>query len=73
MTDAAHDDSTGRFEVALSGRTYRHVDRASKLLGVGLVAVGLDVGGSSATGVALGLLGAAVALTTVFVRRNNAQ
>ncbi|WP_396613595.1 hypothetical protein ACH9L7_16810 (plasmid) [Haloferax sp. S1W] len=54
--------------VELSAQTYRHLDRASKLLGVGLVALGLDMGGDTVFGVALGLLGAALALTTVFLQ-----
>lgn len=68
MTDAG---STGRLAggIELSTRTYRHLDRVSKLLGVGLVALGLDAGGDTLLGVALGVVGAAVALTTVFVRR----
>lgn len=54
----------------LSARTYRHLDRMSKLLGVGLVALGLDLGGDTLTGIALGVVGTALALTTVFVRRH---
>ncbi|WP_135820585.1 hypothetical protein [Halostella litorea] len=56
--------------VELSARAYRHLDRASKLLGVGLVAVGLELGGDSLAGVALGAVGAVLALTTVFLRTN---
>jgi hypothetical protein len=55
--------------VALSPRTYRFLDRATKLGGVGLVALGLDAGGDTLVGVALGVLGAALALTTVFLRQ----
>jgi hypothetical protein len=55
---------------ALSPARYRLLDRTSKLLGVALVALGLDAGGDTLTGVALGVVGAAVALTTVFVRRH---
>ena len=55
--------------LTLSQRTYRHVDVATKLLGLGLVAMGLELGGSSSTGLALGVVGAAVALATVFVGR----
>jgi hypothetical protein len=55
--------------LALSERRYRHLDVATKLLGVGLLALGLELGGSSPTGLALGVAGAAVALTTVFVGR----
>jgi hypothetical protein len=53
----------------LSPERYRHLDRASKLLGVGLVALGLDAGGDTVVGLTLGVVGTAVALTTVFVRR----
>jgi hypothetical protein len=53
----------------LSPRTYRFLDRATKLGGVGLVALGLDAGGDTLVGLALGVLGAAVALTTVFLRQ----
>ncbi|ADQ69023.1 hypothetical protein C499_06440 [Halogeometricum borinquense DSM 11551] len=68
MTDAGTTDETG-VRLELSAWTYRHLDRASKLLGVGLVALGLEMGGDTLTGVALGVVGAALALTTVFVRR----
>jgi hypothetical protein len=67
MTDVADDASADGLE--LSARTYRHLDRASKLLGVGLVALGLQTGGDTVAGVALGVVGAVLALTTVFVRR----
>lgn len=60
-------DGTGGIE--LSARRYRYLDRASKLLGLGLVAFGLDVGGDTLGGVMFGVVGAAIALTTVFVRR----
>jgi hypothetical protein len=36
---------------------------------VGLVALGLDAGGDTVVGLTLGVVGTAVALTTVFVRR----
>ncbi|WP_135534633.1 hypothetical protein [Halostella pelagica] len=69
MTDArtAADWPT---EVRLSARTYRYLDRASKLLGVGLVALGLEAGGDTLAGVTLGAVGVALALTTVFVRKD---
>lgn len=53
----------------LSARTYRHLDRATKLLGLALVALGLEAGGDTLAGITLGAVGAAIALTTVFVRR----
>ena len=55
--------------LTLSERTYRHLDIATKLAGVGLLALGLELGGSSPTGIALGVAGAALALATVFVGR----
>lgn len=59
--------SLGRLRpsLAISSRRYWWLDRASKLLGVGLVAAGLEVGGATATGVALGALGVASGLATV--------
>ncbi|WP_411968784.1 hypothetical protein [Haloferax sp. YSSS75] len=56
--------------VELSARRYRHLDRVSKLLGVALVALGLEMGGNTLGGLSLGLLGAVVALTTVFVHKD---
>jgi hypothetical protein len=53
--------------VSLSGRQYRWLDRASKLLGVALIAAGLEVGGSTPAGIALALLGVACGLTTVLI------
>jgi len=68
--DAQRDaDTTGVGGLVVPARTYRHLDRASKLLGLGFVALGLDVGGSTPTGLALAAIGTALALTTVFVRR----
>lgn len=54
-------DATG----PLTTRQYRWLDRATKLLGVGLVAVGLDVGGATVTGMALAVAGVACGLCTV--------
>lgn len=51
----------------LAPRTYRLVDRITKLAGVALVAGGLEAGGATATGLALGAAGTALALTTVFI------
>lgn len=53
--------------VSLAPRTYRLVDRATKLGGVVLVAAGLEAGGGTLTGLTLGAAGTALALTTVFV------
>lgn len=51
----------------LAPRTYRWVDRLTKLAGVALVAGGLEAGGDTLPGIALGLGGAALALCTVVV------
>lgn len=56
---------------AVPPRTYRRLDYATKLGGVGLVAVGLEVGGATPSGLALGALGAAVGLSTVFIEPTN--
>ncbi|WP_336037257.1 hypothetical protein [Halobacterium yunchengense] len=53
--------------VTLRPRTYRWVDRATKLAGVALVAVGLEVGGATTAGLAFACLGAAVGLATVCI------
>ncbi|EMA07963.1 hypothetical protein [Haloferax denitrificans] len=67
MTDA-NTGGTPRRQIELSPRVYRHLDRASKLLGVALVAAGLDAGGDTLVGISLGVLGAGLALTTVFLQ-----
>ncbi|MFC7076287.1 hypothetical protein [Haloarcula halophila] len=54
-------------EIALSRRQYRLLDTASKLVGLGLVAAGLEAGGSTPTGIALALVGTACATVTVFL------
>lgn len=51
----------------LAPRTYRWVDRVTKLAGVLLVALGFEAGGHTFTGVALGVIGATLALSTIFV------
>ncbi|MEF8852740.1 MAG: hypothetical protein V5A44_10260 [Haloarculaceae archaeon] len=51
----------------LTERSYRRVDRASKLAGVALIAAGLAVGGDTLAGVALAVAGVAVGLATVFI------
>lgn len=53
--------------ISLSDRSYRWLDRLSKLLGVGLIALGLDVGGDTLPGVALAVAGVACGLLTVLV------
>ena len=47
--------------------SYRLLDRATKLAGLGLVAGALEVGISSTPGLALALAGAALGVCTVFV------
>ncbi|GGN87296.1 MULTISPECIES: hypothetical protein [Haloarcula] len=51
----------------LSARQYRLLDATSKLLGVALVAGGLEAGGSTPPGLALALAGVACATATVFL------
>lgn len=52
---------------SLTARQYRWLDRATKLAGVGLIAAGLHVGGSSTLGLALAVAGAVIGLTTIFI------
>ena len=52
---------------ALSGRTYRRVDTASKLAGLAFVAAALEVGPTTASGLALVVIGATLATATVFI------
>ena len=56
--------------VVVTGRTYRWLDRVSKLAGLALVAAGLEAGGATATGLLLGISGTALGLTTVFIGRD---
>jgi hypothetical protein len=53
--------------VKLTARQYRLLDTTSKLVGLGLVAAGLEVGGSTPAGIALAIAGAACATATVFI------
>ncbi|WP_137283284.1 hypothetical protein [Halorussus salinisoli] len=57
--------------VAVPTRTYRLLDYATKLGGLGLVAVGLEVGGATLPGLALGACGAALGVSTVFIETTN--
>lgn len=57
-------------ELELRTRTYRHVDLASKLLGLALIAAGLEVGPLSAAGAVLVTLGIALGTATVFIQTN---
>lgn len=58
--------------LVLTPRAYRWVDRLTKLGGVALVAVGFEVGGHTPAGIVLGLCGAMLALSTVFVEPSTA-
>ena len=51
----------------LSERRYRRLDTASKLLGLALVAGGLEAGGSTPLGLLLAVVGTACATATVFL------
>ncbi|MFC7020672.1 MULTISPECIES: hypothetical protein [Haloarcula] len=51
----------------LTHRQYRLLDTTSKLAGVGLVAAGLEAGGSTTAGLVLALAGTACATLTVFM------
>lgn len=56
--------------LTLRGRTYRWTDRVTKLLGVGLLAAGIHVGGASPEGLALGFGGVALGTVTVFLNHD---
>lgn len=55
--------------VRVAGRTYRILDYATKLAGLALIAAGLEVGGATALGLALGTSGTALGIATVFIGR----
>lgn len=57
--------------LAVPSPAYRLLDYATKLGGVGLIAVGLEVGGATLLGVALGAAGAALGLSTIFIETTN--
>jgi len=54
-------------DTTLSVSQYRWLDRVTKLLGVALIAAGLEVGGETTAGIVLAVLGVAVGLLTVLV------
>jgi hypothetical protein len=54
-------------DVVIGTARYRLLDRASKLCGLALVAAGLEVGGSTPTGLVLAGVGAFLAVITVFI------
>ncbi|WP_433630161.1 hypothetical protein [Halomicrococcus sp. NG-SE-24] len=55
--------------VTVASRTYRLLDYATKIVGLALVAAGLEVGGATTTGLLLGLSGTTLGLTTVFIEK----
>ncbi|MFW6435330.1 MAG: hypothetical protein ACOCY1_03020 [Halovenus sp.] len=54
-------------EISLSPGQYRWLDRVTKLLGVALIAAGLEVGGETTAGIVLAVLGVAIGLLTVLI------
>jgi hypothetical protein len=60
-------------DLTLPARRYRWLDRVTKLLGVALVAGGLELGGGTVAGVLVAALGVGLGLTTVFVHREATQ
>lgn len=53
--------------LTVNGRTYRLLDYATKLAGLVLIAAGLEIGGATPAGLALGVGGVLLGLTTVFI------
>jgi len=53
--------------IVLTDTRYRWLDRVSKLLGVALIAAGLEIGGDTAAGLVLATLGGACGLCTVLI------
>jgi hypothetical protein len=53
--------------VTVRPRAYRWLDRGTKLVGVALVAAGLEVGGGTTGGLILASLGVAFGLATVCI------
>lgn len=58
---------SGISSASLTGRQYRWLDRITKLLGVGLIAAGLEAGGATPTGILLAVAGVLVGLSTVVI------
>ena len=54
---------------SLTSRRYRFLDVVSKLAGVGLLAGGLELGITSAPGIAIAGLGVIIGVSTVFISR----
>jgi hypothetical protein len=57
-------------EITLAAGTYRRLDTASKLLGLAVVAAGLEVGPTTAAGGVLLTLGIVFGTATVFIQTN---
>jgi hypothetical protein len=53
--------------LSLSERQYLWLDRATKLIGVALIAAGLEVGGDTTLGLVLAGLGVAIGFITVII------
>jgi hypothetical protein len=51
----------------LTGRQYRWLDRVTKLLGVSLIAGGLEAGGSTPIGMVLAICGVLIGISTVVI------
>jgi len=69
MSDGSAPVTDGRDErtIAPSARQYRWLDRASKLLGVALIATGLHLGGGTPAGLAVAAAGVTAGLLTVLI------
>jgi hypothetical protein len=59
----------GGLATVSSGWQYRWLDRASKLLGITLIATGLHMGGGTPAGIAVAALGVVAGLLTVPIDR----
>ena len=60
-------DGTPDRTLTLPAGQYRSLDRATKLVGVGLIAGGLNAGGGTTTGLLLAILGVIIGLSTVLI------
>jgi hypothetical protein len=58
---------TAEATVTLTTTQYRWLDRTSKLLGVALIAAGLEVGGDTTAGLVLAALGVACGCCTTII------
>jgi hypothetical protein len=60
-------DGTQSARFALTTRRYRWLDRITKLIGVALIAGGLEAGGGTPAGIALAAFGVTIGLSTVII------